>query len=197
MMASLPPSVRRSLAVGLLIMVLGGCYTVLIAPLVSQYRANALDIERARLLLGRYDEISERAAQENPRPSASRSDDWREDFLQGQGDQVLLANLQKTLSHIVATSGAQFTSARMLAPQELDDLTLLGIRLEFTGGLDAIRKAIFAIEAGRPRMIIRSAKLRPLRPVQAQSGSTQPPVGASPISAQLDIFGAAWPGQAK
>lgn len=195
MMDSLPPSVRRSLAAGLLIVVLVGCYTVLVAPLVSEYRANALEIERARLLLGRYDEISERTAQENPRPSASRSEDWKEDFLQGQGDQVLLANLQKTLGQIVATSGARFTSARMLAPQKLDGLTLLGIRLEFAGQLDAIRKAIFAIETGRPRMLVRSARLRPLRPVQVQSASTRPPVGASPISAQLDIFGAAWPGE--
>jgi hypothetical protein len=86
---------------------------------------------------------------------------------------------------MVEAAGGKLRSIRTLQAQTDEQTKYIGSRIELFGPLQAIHRAIHAIESAKPYLFVRGAVIKPSPPM-GQIGIPQEPV----IEAQLDVFGA-------
>jgi general secretion pathway protein M len=97
---------------------------------------------------------------------------------------VINADLQTRLKGLAEGAGARLRSAQTLPTKSNEQIKYSGSRIDISGSLQSIQRAIYAIETATPYLFITGAVIKtasaPSRP-----GLVEEPV----IQAQLDIVG--------
>lgn len=179
-------SIRRSVAVGLLLFIIALFYLLVISPFISSVQENALRIYEKRLQLGRFVQIGKKTPMTTD--NVEGLEKYRSRFFAGISDDVVLITIHKKVKQITSINGAQFRSAQSLAIASQKQRLRLGVRVELTGDIKALKKVIHAIETTTPYLIIDHLSLRPMRQFVGQGATTN-----LFISTQFDVFGLTWP----
>ncbi|MBB4187343.1 hypothetical protein GGE07_004007 [Sinorhizobium terangae] len=117
------------------------------------------EIEDKRRLLGRLDAIRSAAAiflKANPTPPLGGN----QLFLEGENEAVITAGLQGWLQEQAATAGAVINSVSNVRMNGENGITLLGLRANLSGSLEAVHEIVAAIEASQPRLFIKEMDLQ-------------------------------------
>ena len=107
------------------------------------------------------------------------------EFLRGPNDGVISADLQTRLKVLAEAAGARLRSVQALPAASREQIRYIGSRLEISGPIGAIHRAVHAVESAKPYLFVTAGFLRP-SPLAGGPGTAAEPV----IDAQLDIFGA-------
>jgi Type II secretion system (T2SS), protein M subtype b len=107
------------------------------------------------------------------------------EFLAGANEGVVNAALQARLKTMTEAAGARIRSVQGLAAKNNGEIRYIGARIDLSGALGAVHKAIYAVESGKPYLFVSNASIRLSPSISAQAAITEPV-----IDAQLDVFGA-------
>lgn len=165
-------------AVVLLVLILG-----VIMPLVEYWRG--LEAEHAllaakaadqELLLSRKDKLA------NQVTGLQAQLDEGVDYLPQAEPAVAAAQVQGNLTELAERSGAVIRSTLTLPVAVGDGFTSIGFQLNVTGSLLAVRDLLYAIESGRPRLVIDRLSIVP-------SQRSDPETAAGQVDMSLDLHG--------
>ncbi|MGQ9367937.1 type II secretion system protein GspM [Azospirillum sp. ST 5-10] len=180
---TLSPVVRRTLALGLLGLLLATGWRLAGAPLVDAALAEA---ETARDLRDRADRyrrlIAERPALEQRLAALQRRQRAEPTFLPQDTPAVAGAELQQWLRNAAQAHGTALTSLQILDPVAQDGMTRIAVRLRLEGRLDGIVALLHAVETARPLLFVEGAEVS-----QPRGAATAP--GGPPLLLALDVHG--------
>ena len=175
---------RRMAAVGLLAAVLAVLMFGVAMPIVQRFE------ELAQSMEDQYRQLEEFTAAAAQETSVRTLEQRRQaeftlgEFLPGQSELVVQANLQTTLTGIAQASGVRIRSARKLPDRERGPFKLTGVGINLTTDIESLQKLLYAIETARPYLLVEAADVSPL-------GGVSPAPGGPPLlEVRLDIFAA-------
>ncbi len=153
-------------------------------PICDFFAGRESGIAEQRTLLARLEAIAGQYA--NVQDMARRPDAQlqRGEFLIGPNEGVINADLQTRLKGLTEAAGARLRSAQNLPTKANDQIKYSGSRIDISGSLQSIQRAIFAIESATPYLFITGAVIKQGLPTN-RPGVVEEPV----IQAQLDIVG--------
>lgn len=105
-------------------------------------------------------------------------------FFIGENEEIIKAELQSKISRLAASNGLKITSISGQKTESQNGLNLIGIRVELSGGLEAIHKTLFAIETSAPPLMTKSAVIR-----SANRGLQRISTAPTQISLELNLQG--------
>jgi general secretion pathway protein M len=175
--------VAANLAAGMALLVL------LVMPVRGFFAERDDRIVAQRDLLARLNAVAAQAAQVEAAARQTDAQIEQGEFLTGTNEGVIVADLQTRLKAVAEAAGARLRSVQSLPPKSKDDVRYVGARLDAFGPVEAIQRAIYAVETGKPYLFVGAAVIRAAPPVNTQ-GLAHVAAPAPAIDAQLDIFGA-------
>jgi general secretion pathway protein M len=162
MMYSLPKSLRRVVAVGLLAVAIGGIGLLVVRPVWSHISDLKDSIEQERMMSTRLlavvkdDSVRQTLEQQTKAAKAAGL------FIEGESESIRLAALQSALSSIAAANGVKLRSSRNLPGREKGDLRMVGVQLQLAAPIDKLQKILFDIEQSRPSLFVDSLQVTPV-----------------------------------
>jgi hypothetical protein len=102
---------------------------------------------------------------------------------EADSDPLRTAELQTTLTKIVATLGLRLKSTRALPARDAEGVRLIGVQAQFQATLAQLQKILLAIEDSEAILTIESLR------IVAAAGATDPKTEA-PLDVNIDVFGA-------
>lgn len=126
-----------------------GIVQALIFGLYSNYAA----VEEKRALLGRLKAIASAGASfETPLLPDNNTNPL---LLSGENEAVMTAALQSWLQDVIGAAGGQINSVNNISEAGENDIRMIGLKVNLSGGMDAIHRTISAIEGNQPRLFIK------------------------------------------
>ena len=174
----------RLAALGLLAAVLAILVLGVAKPIVNRFQELAQAIEEQREQLAQYGAVAAQAANVRHLEQQRQAELALGEFLSGESETAMQANLQTTLSGMAQASGVRIRSARKLPERERPPFKLIGMGVNLTADIENVQKILYAIETARPYLFVESADISPL-------GGANPPPGRRMLEVRLDIFGGA------
>ncbi|MFQ5534656.1 MAG: type II secretion system protein GspM [Sphingomonadales bacterium] len=185
---NLTPRESRMAALAVLVALIVLAYVAVIGPIISAYTdyENSLSDMRHRLtqytrIAAQRPQLAEQLDDLAKHPPSSR------DFLTGNGDAIVAANLQRLVTQIIRRSRGRLISTQVLKPSSEEGLRKIALSVQFEGDIRSLQQILFAIESGKPVMFIEMMDIR-LNPAGSQQGR-QSNIGPSVLRARLDLYG--------
>jgi hypothetical protein len=173
----------RLLALLLLLVVLGGAYLVVAAPLLELYAGREATVENKRMLVPRLkaaaDELPGLRAQiAQLRATAGAN----KVTLDGSSDAIAAANLQSHIEELATSVGVTIGSTESLPVEVRGGYRRIGLRYTLSGPYESLVKLIAKLEAATPPLVIDTLHIHG---VLRRPGT--PAAGA--LDAGLDVYG--------
>lgn len=171
----------RIAALGLLIAVLAIFGLGVGAPLTREYRLILADVDRYRVALDAYRRVARREANLHRTIESLKRNPSLEDVLLPPGsDSGATAAIQDRVQSIIGSAGAWLTSVQPLPATPVDGHRRVGLRAAFATDIRALRDILYALEHGRPVMILDNVYVH---------ARTSRAVGATyPLEVRIDVF---------
>jgi len=175
---------RRAMFVALNIAAGFVMFALFIMPVGDFLSARDARIADQRLLLARLTAIAKREPAVHAAARETVEQLKRGELLIGPNEGVINADLQTRIKTLTEQAGARLRSVQGLpASTNEQQMRYVSARLDMHGSLQAIQRALHAIEAGRPYLFVTSAAIKPS--LNAQNPREEPV-----IEARLDLVGA-------
>lgn len=177
----------RFLALGLVLVLLGGLYFIAVAPLLDFYAQRQQRLEDGRMLLPRLQAtavaLPELRARVAELRAAART---RKVTLDGASDAIASANLQSRIDGFATSIGATIGSTESLPPETRDGYRRIGLRFALSGPYATLVKLLAQLEAATPPLIIDNLQIHGVlrRPGLPQGGEAEPDLDAG-----FDVYG--------
>lgn len=143
---SLPEPVRRTVAVGLVVLALGLAALAAIGPFVRM-TAVGEEVVAARDLLTQHQRLATAAA---GRPAHA----GRELLIAGESSGIAGAELQRLISELARQNGLSLRSTQVTPAKREGDLTVLAVEASLQGGMEGLRAFLHSLETGAPMLFI-------------------------------------------
>jgi general secretion pathway protein M len=173
----------RLLALLLLLVVLGGVYFVVAAPLLELYAGREAIVENKRMLVPRLKaaaaelpELRAQIAQLRATAGAHKV------TLDGSSDAIAAANLQSRIAELAASVGVTIGSTESLPVEVRGGYRRIGLRYTLSGPYESLVKLIAKLEAATPPLVIDTLHIHG---VLRRPGAPS----ASALDAGLDVYG--------
>jgi len=147
------PLASRTLAISILVAIVGASYAFVIAPVLDEYLSTSQSVEAMRGVLERYrqkaDQLPALHARlaELRRRSASASG-----FLQNASDALAAVQIQERVKALVGSAPGALKSTQVLPVQEEGKFRRVAIRVDMTMDVAAAQRFFYAIETGSPAL---------------------------------------------
>jgi general secretion pathway protein M len=177
----------RLLALGLVLITLGGLYFMAVAPLLDLYAGRQQQLEDGRMLLPRLQaaaatlpELRARVAELH---EAART---RKVTLDGASDAIASANLQSRIDALAASVGAMIGSTESLPAESSNGYRRIGLRFALSGSYETLVKLLAKLEEATPPLIVDNLQIhgvlrRPGLPADAEADPG--------LDAGFDVYG--------
>ena len=173
----------RLLALGLLFIMLGGVYFVVVSPLLDLYAERAGVLENRRMLLPRLraaaDELPVLSARVEQLRAAAGT---RKITLEGATDALAAAALQSRIEEFASSAGATIGSTESLPAEARSGYRRIGLRYVLSGPYEALVKFFAKLETAAPPLVIDNLHIHG---VLRRPGT---PASAG-LDAGLDVYG--------
>ncbi len=154
-MTLLKSLLSKSVALGLLALILAGLAIGIVQPLAQRLTTAQELIAQQRILLSRLTAPAQPAAADIATAPAN-PDTAAIVFLKGDSDAGRIAGLQSRVDEIAQQAGARLSSTQVMTPRETGGLRLLGIETQFSANLDQLQRILFELETQKPYLLIES-----------------------------------------
>ncbi|WP_315716358.1 MULTISPECIES: type II secretion system protein GspM [unclassified Bradyrhizobium] len=175
---------RRSLFIVVNLALLALLFWGFVAPIAAMFAEREARIQQQQALLARLSAIAAQASAIEGLASETESQLQNGEFLTGANENVIAADLQTKLKTIMGNAGAQSRAIQSLPGRTVDQIKYSGARIDLSGPLPAVMRAVHAVESARPYLFIANAVLKSAPAMRP--GTAEEPV----LQAQLDIYGA-------
>jgi len=166
------------LALGILFLVLGGVYLLLVSPILDLYSQREATLADRRMLAPRLNaaaaELPELRARLAELQAAATT---RKIALDGASDAIAAANLQSRIEELASSAGVTIGSTEGLAAENRGGYRRIGLRLAVTGDYDAMIKLLGAIETAAPPLILSNLQFHGMARPTGQAQSSRLDVG--------------------
>jgi general secretion pathway protein M len=178
-------TMSRIAALGLLAAIFAMALLWIVLPIMHRFQDLAQAIEDQQQQLAQYTAMASQQTSVRPLEQRRQSELALGEFLAGENDLVVQANLQTTVTGIAQANEVRIRSARRLPERERAPFKLSGLGINLTTDIENLQRFLYAIETTRPYLFIEAANFAPL-------GGANPAPGARPmLEVRLDIFAAA------
>jgi general secretion pathway protein M len=182
----------RTLALAILGVLIGLVWLAVINPLWMRHHDNGEALANGtRLLAGLRAAIAD-GGRIKEDDETGQLDRYRSDFLTGVEDPIIVADLQTRLGALTSARNIEVTSARALPPKHRDGLMYLGLRLSIRGEMNSLHQVLHAVETTSPLLFVDRLAMR--LDDRGAGGRDRGAESLAPMTADLDIYGAKWPG---
>jgi hypothetical protein len=174
---------QRWLAIGIScvpLFVLGGAAHVY----WQQVRLASAELVGKRKILGRHEALLAQGDEIDVFAFTQRTRDKGRFFLDAPSSAAMVAQLQRRLQDIIVASQARFIRAGEIPPFERDGISYAGLRLELSGSVESLARALTSIDSAVPLLFIERAEFGADVFSKAQS---------QPISLTLEVTSAREP----
>jgi general secretion pathway protein M len=165
---------QRSLAVALLVAVIGVIVFDVMLPIIQSYRAIATEIAENQQALRRFKQVATRLPRlEAEQASLKRALSAQDGYLKATSDSLIAAEMQGLIKTIAERAGADLRSTQILPTREEKGFRRVTARVELIGNANNLERVWYEMESGLPFLFIDSfdieARQEPLK------DRTQPP----------------------
>jgi hypothetical protein len=178
--------VRQLIAVGLVLLALGGVAVLAVIPLMAPESEIKEGLERERKVLGRLQTIvNDRDAVRNydQRAEAARNSGL---FIEGASEAIRLASVQSQLAQIMAANGVKPRLTRGLPGRDRDDLHLVGAQVQIVAPIEKVQKVLLDIEEHQPALLVDYLQITP-----SSLGGVSNDDDAGALDARFDVYAVA------
>ena len=183
------PGRSRALALGILGIVLGTAWLGVTRPLLRAYAAQQREIVRTAELIDDFSRIvAERPALEQRRQALTDAEAAQRLTLAAESDGVAAAGLQRLIKAAVEKAGGSLQSTQVKAARPDGGFRRVGLRVQMTGTVEALRQTLLILEASQPLIYGEGLELR-ARQQQRSNGKTV--VEDRTLEIRLDVYGLA------
>jgi general secretion pathway protein M len=155
MTISLSPPTRRILALAILVAVVALPYWLAVRPVLDRFAAVDATIAEQNEMLVRYGGVSERLDALESRLTALKRDGGRaDDYLAGDSEAIVAAELQNRLKTLIANSGGKLASTQVLPSTEEAGFRQVTVRVRLNAGIEGLRRILYQLETDRPLLFI-------------------------------------------
>ncbi|MCH9698631.1 MAG: type II secretion system protein M [Gammaproteobacteria bacterium] len=152
---------RRWLALGLLILLIVIFIITVVWPLVAQSQANQETISNLTTRLQRYRKIAAGKNQVVEKLDVIKaSQDQNNQFFKDQSYSLASADLQQLVKDAINQAGGVVTSTQDIAAKSEGQYEQVGIRVQLTANVAALKDLLYKVESTRPMLIIDSMRIR-------------------------------------
>lgn len=173
----LTPTHQRIAAVGLLVVLLGLFYLVLVSPVVALYREYREDIAAEEERVVRYERVAEKAEQiKRQLAQIDRQISGQErGYLKGKTRSLAAAEMQEHVKRVVESNGGRLNSIQILpGKQDQEDQSApVSLKVQMTGSTETVQKVFYHLESGLPRLFLDQVYLRGRAGYQFRAGRPQ------------------------
>jgi Type II secretion system (T2SS), protein M subtype b len=145
-------------------------------------RGKQAELTGLREKAGRLAQIASLKDSLNPALDDPAHADSQSLFLEAESVTIGRANLQSRVDAIAQSNGLLLSSAGGLPDLQENGLKLIGLRVDLSGGYDAVHKTILDIETSKPPLMVRELAVR----LASGEGGDRP----MELAAQIKLFGA-------
>ena len=183
------PGRSRALALGFLAVLLGAAWLGAARPLLRAYAAQEREIARtAELIEGFARIVVERPALEQQRQALTDAGAAQRLTLAAESDGVAAAGLQRLVKAAVERAGGSLQSTQVKAARPDGGFRRVGLRVQMTGTVEALRQTLLALEASQPLIYGEGLELR-ARQQPRSNGKVA--VEDRTLEIRLDVYGLA------
>jgi len=179
------PWIRRAVFLGLNLVAALAVLFLIVDPIRAVFSDQDAQIMTLSETLARMNAIANRKSDVEALARQVDTEGDLGEFLAGANEGVANAALQARLKTISEAAGARIRSVQGLPAKNNGQIKYFGARIDLSGALGAVHKAIYSVESGKPHLFVATASIRLSPSVSAQAAMTEPV-----IDAQLDVFGA-------
>ncbi len=176
-------------AIACLVAVFGVVWFSIAAPIVHQHQSNKLHLADRRDLLQRWQARLLNLQRLTNVAPATQLPGYQRFYVNADSDALVTAQVQARLRSTLAKYGAQLQSMQNLTPRQASHHAYLGVRLQWTGTLPAMRQVLHDIQSQIPYLFVQQLTLQaPHLAVPAQL----PPNGVALLTASMEVVAAGW-----
>jgi general secretion pathway protein M len=152
---------HRLIAVGLLLFLLLGLYTIIDRWIISQYRLYQANIEQQQSHLQKLNEIrAQRPVLEAKIQQLSEDSSGDVYYLEQSNPTLAATDLQQRIKSIVESHGGNLVSTQILPLATEGIFSKVAIRVQMTGDTDALQKVVYDLESAKPWLFIENLQIR-------------------------------------
>ena len=157
----LAPWASRSLAVALVMAVLGAAYLYVLSPVLAAYRDADEQLAQTRDLLERYEGLALGKAEHQDRLEELRARQTGTGiYLSGATDALSAAELQNRVRALVGRSGGQLRSIQNLPVTTDEGFRAIAVRVQITATLAAVHQLLYNLESEKPFVFVDNLDVR-------------------------------------
>lgn len=183
--ATLTPERSRSLAIALLLLAIVAAISIVAVPFWMWHRHYDSAIEDNQSKLERFRRIAATRPEMTKQLEAMRARETRRFFLRSGAPALSAAEASETLRGIIEQSGGRLITMQAQPPREEGRYRQIGVTVQLTANVFAVRKILHAIETSMPYLFVENLMIR----TQVQ-GNFRPGPGAEPeMFVNLDAHG--------
>ncbi|HFD11389.1 MAG TPA: hypothetical protein ENJ32_02800 [Crenotrichaceae bacterium] len=158
---SLNNSQRRWLAMSLLILVILVLMVTIIWPLIEQSHQNEERINNLTKRLQRYKQVAAGKTQVSEKLDALKAkQNQNNQFFKDQSYALASADLQQLVKDTINQVGGVVTSTQVISAKNEGQFAQVGIRVQLTATIAALKDILYKIESTRPILIVDSLRIR-------------------------------------
>lgn len=155
-MGSLSPALRRSLAILILLVLVGGVAMLVWLP----FGILRQQTETLAGLAGQIDALEARVKQRDQliaeQRLLERASEADQTLVQAQTPALAAAELQRELSDLVRQGGGTLDSVQVLEPAQIPPFVQITLRVSFTTEMTGLRSFLYAVEQHAPVLLVRN-----------------------------------------
>jgi len=151
------PTGQHYLALGILVLILGILYLLVISPLLERYHSANEQIGSLQFQLQRYHSINQsRSSEELLLESVKFKTPLKGYFLEGETHSVVSAKLQQHLKRLISEVGGQIISTQTLKQtgnsntEGSDDLPSVTLKVQLKTSIDQLKEILYMLETSKP-----------------------------------------------
>lgn len=146
---------HRIAAVSLLLLLVALVGLLVVQPLWQRYAANRAAIEDLEDKVARFESIAMRQASlEQELARTQRAMNLSILTLEADSATLAAADLQERVKAAVQDAGGSLTSTQILEAEKVDAFERVSVNVRMTGATPAVQKSLYALEHGRPLLVI-------------------------------------------
>jgi len=158
---SLNKSQRRWLALGLLVLVVLVVVITIIWPVFEQANQNKQKIDYLTKRLERYKRVAAGKPQVLEKLGRLKAKQIKNNqFFKEQSHALASAELQQLVKDAINQAAGVVTSTQVIAAKNQGQFAQVGIRVQLTASITALKDILYKIEATRPILIVDSLRIR-------------------------------------
>ncbi len=180
---------HKTLAVALLVATCGGIWLGIAEPVRDHYRESTVLLTDQTAQLDRWQQKLTQQQQTALVTELLQPPNYQRFYYVGESDALIAAQLQARLRATLGRHAAELRSMQNLEPKQQPHFTLLGVRVQWRGDTQAVRRVLHELQSQPPLLFIEQLTLQ--APHLSVPGEL-PASGTAVITASMDVFGAKW-----